>query len=420
MVDVLDQAESVVCPIPKSEVAQIKTEMIKKLTELAKYYQKTSAKIPSSQSTNVLVIQILQQVEENRDTVTFAIPYNPSFIGQAKKRSKEDGLDIATRVSLDNIYNFAKSVAETIGKKVSFILLYDSALSLGICENDIIKIEDYLNGCQAIHRYIIERNTGLIQIREWDSVGDSLLEYHQKPGFIESGELESAYVTRLKELQRVFREERRASLVDFVTGQIKAMRIETHAAEVEQTYKWLKGTFGMDSIEEARRIALSIELFKGIDAVENNRRIIRLSPHVKNEEEHSKYGFAFFPGSGIMMEPWVGNFVARSGGKFTLDVRRKERSFEEVAELERIEEEIGRRRRQSAQIQQQKEARKKDRQAKASKVEETERLKQKTLQMKEPTSEHARKPIFIVQDILQTGGSHIIDRSGLNGKSAYL
>lgn len=252
MVDILDQVEVVACPPPKSsslvDVAQERNaKMTRKLTELARYFQKTSVKVPSTQPTEVLVRQVLQQVEEGGDTITFAIPYNPSFIGLGKTR-EEDGLDKTTRVSLENIYIFANQISEITGKKVSFILLYDSALSLGICEQDILKPEDYLVGVQAIHRYTGEHNTGRVQIREFDTASDTMLGHPQKPGFIESSELESAYMARLENSQRIFSEKERISLREFVACQIAYRQIKAHPGEIRQTYDWLHRTLDRENI----------------------------------------------------------------------------------------------------------------------------------------------------------------------------
>ncbi len=350
MADVIGQAGDTLYPAPTLCTAPRSAVLVdrrhEELIELATHYQKTSEKVISTQSPNVLVNQIIRQMKEYRDTITFAIPYNPSFIGPKKGRSEEDGLDIATRISLDNIHDFANRVATITGKKVSFILLYDSALSLGICEFNILNPADYLTGVQAIHEYNRKQNTDRVQIREWDTVADSMLGFQQRPEFVESGELESAYEARLKKLKQVFGEDGRASLRAFVNKQIQIMQVEANlsATDHKQAYEWIKRTFGIDSLEEARRIALSIELFKRMDAKENVGQIIRLSPHVKDEKELCKYGFAFFPRTCIMIEPWVGNVVARPDRSFVLDTHKKERSFEEALQLEkeRVEKEARR------------------------------------------------------------------------------
>lgn len=413
--DIKEELCSASCPVPRSSV--LVDRRIEELTKLARDYQKSGKTVASTQSTEVLVNQIMGQVQEGRDTITFAIPYNPSFIGPNKRRSEKDGLDIATRMSLDNIYAFANRVAAITGRKVSFILLYDSALSLGICEQDILRPADYLIGVEAIHRYNSGRNTDRVQIREWDTVSDSMLGIPQGPGFIESHELERAYTARLANLQRVFSEEGRTSLKTFVAGQIQTMSVAASQGEIEQTHQWISRTFGRDSREEAASIALSIELFKRIDARENAGKIIRLSPHVKGQEEHSKYGFAFFPEANIMMEPWVGNFVAKSGSSFVLDVHRKERSFEEAIRL--------------AQVEIERQQRKRDRQQRAEKEEAREVLGSFTRSVASGSrsstvvNTSSGSPSVVVDMSSSKPVSQSVergsfeDRCGLNGKTPY-
>lgn len=112
-----------------------------------------------------------------------------------------------------------------------------------------------------------------------------------------------------------------------------------------------------------------------MDAEQNGGRIIRLSPHIKGADEQSKYGFAFFPQSDILAEPWVGKASKRAN----------------VSAISCLYEE----------------------------AEEAEILKQKTAQKEELASQYRPRPSSIVEDILQTGDSHLIYRSGLNGRSSY-
>jgi len=360
---------------PKSLI--IKELLHNELTELAKSYQKTSSKTPSTQSTDVLVEQIREQMK-NGDTISFAIPYNPAFIGTHKTRDPKDRLDIATRLSIDNIYAFAQRVSEVTNRKVTFTLLYDSALSLGLCKKDILRTNDYLVGVQTLHDYITKKNTTKVQIREWDTLSDSMLGYNQRPEFIEKDKLELAYTRRFENSQKLFTDKGRKLLKEFVNTQVETRKVKANEADIEQTNGWLKSVLHVDSREDAINVATSIELFKKIDTEQNGGRIIRLSPHVKSENEHSKFGFAFFPNSEVLIEPWVGNFVGAADRTFTIDAHKKERSFEKAQELKKQEEEKAQRREESQKkaeekVQRQKEAQEKA-EEKASKKSEARRV----------------------------------------------
>jgi hypothetical protein len=127
------------------------------------------------QPPKILVQMIISQILQKTDPITFAIPYNPSFISAFKKR-EEDGLDEATRQSLDNIAKFCQKIHKITGKRVAFNLIYDASLAVGQEEDDLTDRDDYLKGMEAIDIYLRKNlNNENIQIRGFDTFANVVL-----------------------------------------------------------------------------------------------------------------------------------------------------------------------------------------------------------------------------------------------------
>jgi hypothetical protein len=309
-----------------------------KLLEIAREYQKGDGQNP-----NVLVEQVLKQIDEEREEIAFSIPYNPSFIADGKQR-EDNGLDEATRQSLDNIAKFLEKINKTTGKKVIFNLVYDASLSLG--SSDFIDKGDYLDGIFAIHRYIKRLNNDHIQIREYDILAnieqtrkyDIPRETHilikpQSREFLDRTDLDEIFYEQLARLDFLFRNpEELESIYNFFRNLHKYHGNDlTPESEVTMNDTWLGNvkkkyqTRNSEKLIEKRKLATKIteadEIFKKLDEESRkNTSISRLSPHGKTDNDRSKFGFAFFPKAIGLFEPWVGK-VLRPNARLLPEVR---------------------------------------------------------------------------------------------------
>ncbi|GMO56355.1 MAG: hypothetical protein Ta2D_01160 [Rickettsiales bacterium] len=284
------------------------------LLEIAKDFSK-HGKNESNQSPNVLVDQIEQQIKNNVNPIVFAIPYNPSFIAGWKKRDK-DGLDTATRLSLNNIATFCDRINKVTGKKVAFNLTYDASIG----KPPLLNTDDYIKGMISIHEYLKKFNNSNIQIREFDSLANVTSVEYDNIGFnkcptifYEEEGLEKAFKQQIERLNYLFQHDDHnffyTALKHFYQKEESNLKPE---ADIERQAKWVQ-TIENPNINKtnARQVAEEIteedEIFKLLDADQRkDTGIIRLSPHQKDANEKEKYGFSFFPNTNTMLEPWVG------------------------------------------------------------------------------------------------------------------
>jgi hypothetical protein len=303
---------------------ELQEETRGKLQELLKrvavHYAKKSSKkkVAETQKPDVLVKQIMRILSETRGPITFTIPFNQVSIGEHKGKH-EGWLDGATRIALENIAKFCMEIKKITGRKVVFYLLYDPSITIGIYgenEDGIVNEKEYFERMKIIHEYIQSLNEYMgneVQIREWDVVGDGFARRRQKSCFLSKDEIEEEFSAKVNVVKWYFKnpEQFERKLCEI------RLRNTIPRPDPSITAKWLKTVYPKKLANVSEDVVYTMALAFN-ERVEMSRILsdgelspefyIRLSPHEKSISEQTKYGFALFPGTFVMFEPWSADF----------------------------------------------------------------------------------------------------------------
>jgi hypothetical protein len=171
----------------------------------------------------------------------------------------------------------------TKGKKIAFNLIYDASLSVG--SSDFIDKQNYLQGSNAIYRYLRHFNNDKIQIREYDILAD----YPQKQqnSFLSSESLKCTHIQRMEKLDILFHTDDGNNKINDIYQKLKFFFASNHNLQPQKILEiqgdWLSKNFSEEYAKKyTGSITESCEIFKLQDEISREGNgIIRLSPHEK-------------------------------------------------------------------------------------------------------------------------------------------